>query len=80
MTKLSLGPIANTEPVRLTVLVPTSLKADLDRYAELRAAAWGAQRMDAATLIPHILTTFLGLDRAFRRARRRPEGNGTSSA
>jgi len=80
MTKLSLGPIANTEPVRLTVLVPASLKADLDRYAELHAATWGAQRMDAATLIPHILTTFLGRDRAFRRARRCPKDSGASPA
>lgn len=69
MSKLSLGPIPKADVVRLAVTLPASLKADLDRYAELHAQTWG-ETVDVTTLIPHILSTFLTRDRAFRRALR----------
>jgi hypothetical protein len=36
--KLRLGPLPEAETVRLTVTLSASVKADLDRYAELYAA------------------------------------------
>ena len=51
--KLRLGPLPKTESVKLTFTCPTSLKADLDRYAALHAQTYG-EAVDAATLIPHV--------------------------
>ena len=65
--KLRLGPLPQAETVRLTVILPASVKADLDRYAELYAAAYG-KPADVLTLVPHMLATFMDRDRAFRRA------------
>jgi hypothetical protein len=56
------------EMVRLTIALPVSVKADLDRYAELYGAAYG-EAVDAAALVPHMLAAFTEHDRAFRRAR-----------
>jgi hypothetical protein len=66
-TKLRLGPIPRTETVKLTIVLSARLKADLDRYAQLHADAWG-EPADAAILIPHMLQTFIERDRGFRRA------------
>lgn len=65
--KLRLGPLPRAEVVRLTVTLPAAVKADLDRYAELYAAAYG-EPIDAAALVPHMLATFMERDRGFRRA------------
>lgn len=65
-TKLRLGPLPKTEVVRLTVTLPAQAKADLDRYAELYAAAYG-EPVDAVALVPHMLATFMERDRAFKR-------------
>lgn len=70
MSKLSLGPIAKSESIKLTVALPASLKADLDRYATLHAETWGTEALDATALIPHILETFLARDRGFRKIQR----------
>lgn len=43
-----------TESIKLTFACPASLKADLDRYAQLHAQTYG-EAVDAATLIPHML-------------------------
>jgi hypothetical protein len=67
--KLRLGPIPQTEMVKLSILVPAALKADLDRYAEVHCQTWGAS-VDAATLIPHMLATFIARDRLFTKSRR----------
>jgi hypothetical protein len=67
--KLRLGPIPKTEPVKLTITLQAALKVDLDRYAELHSQAWG-QSIDAATLIPFMLETFIARDRGFRKANR----------
>ena len=66
--KLRLGPLPKTELVRLNVALPAKVKADLDRYAELYAAAYG-EPVDAAALVPHMLAAFMERDRAFRRRR-----------
>lgn len=66
--KLRLGPIPKTETVRLTITLSAKLRTDLDRYAELHAQAWG-EPVDAATLIPYMLETFIVRDRGFRKAR-----------
>lgn len=65
--KLRLGPLPKAEMVRVTVTLPAAVKADLDRYAELYAAAYG-EPVDAVALIPHMLATFMERDRAFRKA------------
>ena len=66
--KLRLGPLPRTELVRLTFALPATVKADLDRYAELYGSAYG-ELVDAATLVPHMLAAFMERDRAFRKAR-----------
>ena len=79
-TSLRLGPLPDTSSVKLTVSLPAELKAQLDRYAEQHAEAWG-HKVDVATLIPHMLQTFIARDRAFRhvlrqRAVSRPSTSG----
>ena len=66
--KLRLGPLPRTETVKLTITLSAVLKADLDRYAELHAKTWGAS-VNAATLIPHMLETFVARDRGFHKTR-----------
>ncbi|GAA3990366.1 hypothetical protein GCM10022279_11850 [Comamonas faecalis] len=63
--KLRLGPLPKTESVKLTFACPTSLKADLDRYAALHGQTYG-EVVDAATLIPHMLGAFMMRDRGFK--------------
>jgi len=75
MSKLRLGPLPKTEVAKVTIGLPISLKADLDQYAALHAEAYG-EAVDATTLIPHIVASFIAKDRAFQRARRR--GNRVS--
>jgi hypothetical protein len=65
-SKLQLGPLPDLSTVRLTIRVPATLKEAIDRYAELHAKTWGT-RVDAETLIPHIVETFLAKDRQFRK-------------
>lgn len=43
---------------------PVSLKAGLDRYTELHTQTYG-ERVDAATLIPHMLGAFRARDWGF---------------
>ena len=66
--KLRLGPLPKTETVKLTFTCPASLRADLERYAELHAQTYG-EPVDAVTLIPHMLEAFMARDRGFRRKR-----------
>ncbi|SMB28227.1 conserved protein of unknown function [Sterolibacterium denitrificans] len=70
--KLRLGPLPKTESTKLTFVCPTSLKADLDRYAALHAQAYG-EAVDAATLIPHMLEAFMARDRGFKSSQARPQ-------
>jgi hypothetical protein len=66
---LRLGPIPKTETVKLTIALPSSLKADLQRYAELHTQTFG-EKIDVPTLIPHMLQTFITRDRAFQKRTR----------
>jgi hypothetical protein len=65
--KMRLGPLPNTESVKLTFACPARLKADLERYAALHAQTYG-EAVDAVGLIPHMLEAFMAGDRGFRRA------------
>lgn len=65
-SKLRLGPLPRTESVKLTFTCTVMLKEELDRYASMHAQAYG-HRLDAATLIPHMLEAFMARDRGFRR-------------
>lgn len=60
------GPQPKTENVKLTFTCPVNLKTDPDRYAALRAQAYG-EAVDAAKLIPHMLEAFMAGDRGFKR-------------
>ncbi len=81
--KLRLGPLPRSEVMRLTVVLPAAVKADLDRYAELFGAAYG-ESVDAAALVPHMVAAFMDRDRAFKKARQageaRPDLMTSSSA
>ncbi len=82
MSKLRLGPLPKTEVVRLTIALPAQVKADLDRYVEIYAAAYG-EPVDAAALVPHMLAAFMDRDRGFRKACQAGEtrpGSTTSSS
>ena len=65
--KLRLGPIPKATPVKITIVVTSEFKAQLDRYAEIHARAWG-EAVDVANLIPHMLRSFVEGDKAFRHA------------
>ena len=65
--KLRLGPLPKTETVKLTIALPSALKAELERYAALHAQTYG-EPVDAAGLIPHMLQAFMVRDRGFRKS------------
>ena len=67
--RLRLGPIPKATPVKITIVVTSEFKAQLDRYAEIHARAWG-DAVDVADLIPHMLRSFVEGDKAFRSASR----------
>lgn len=66
--KLRLGPLPDTQTVKLAFTCSASLKADLDRYAALHAQTYG-EPVDAVTVIPHMLEAFMAGDRGFKRGR-----------
>ncbi len=63
--KLRLGPLPRHETVRLTIALTAALKVDLERYAALHAQTYG-EPVDAVTLIPHMLESFMMRDRGFK--------------
>ncbi|TAM83246.1 MAG: DUF2274 domain-containing protein [Candidimonas sp.] len=65
--KLRLGPLPDTQTVKLAFACPARLKTDLDRYAALHAQTYG-EAVDAVALIPLMLEVFMAGDRSFRRA------------
>ena len=67
-SKLRLGPLPKTETVKVTIVLTTVLRADLERYAALHAQTYG-EPIDAATLIPHMLEAFMARDRGFRKTK-----------
>jgi hypothetical protein len=66
--KLSLGPVPKSESVKLTLMVSTELRENLDLYAALHSEMNGTP-VDAATLAPLMLETFMARDKGFRAAR-----------
>ena len=67
--KLKIGPLPNPEKVKLLVQVSVELKESLDQYAQLHSQLGGRQ-VNAATLIPYMLQSFIDRDRGFRSMRR----------
>ena len=74
--KLRLGPLPDASTVKVTVTLPSTLKAQLDRYAEIHSANFGVH-VDSQSLIPLMLTSFLAKDRAFQRLSRQPRDTGS---
>ena len=70
--KLKLGPLPNPEKVKILVQMSVELKTSLDQYAQLHSQLGGRQ-VDAATLIPYMLRSFIDRDRGFRAMRRMPQ-------
>lgn len=68
--KLSLGPVPKSELVKMTISVSARLRQDLDTYAALHSELHGTP-VDAVTLAPLILETFIARDKGFRAARSR---------
>jgi hypothetical protein len=66
---LRLGPLPKTDTIKLTFTCTVVLKAELERYAAMHSQAYG-EAVDAATLIPHMLETFMMRDRGFKRVER----------
>jgi hypothetical protein len=65
--KLKLGPLPETETVKITVQLPGDLKHYLDQYARLHSQTWG-RAVDSAAIIPYMLQAFIERDRGFRSA------------
>ena len=70
MTKLKLGPITETKPVKVTVELPATLNRDLVAYAEVLACQSGQPAADPVRLIVPMLERFIATDRGFAKARR----------
>ena len=77
--KLRLGPLPKTETVKITVVLTTALKVNLERYAALHAQTY-REPVDAATLIPHMLEAFMARDRGFRKTGARLDATSSSDA
>lgn len=67
--KLRLGPLPRNETVKVTFACPVRLKNDLERYAALHAQTYG-DAVEAVTLIPYMLETFMARDRGFKMGKR----------
>ena len=74
--KLSLGPVPKSESVKLTLMVSAELRENLDLYAALHSEMNGTP-VDATTLAPLMLETFMARDKGFRAAR---SGRGRASS
>lgn len=65
--RLRLGPLPRMESIKVTFVCTAALRAELERYAAMHAQTYG-EPVDAVTLIPHMLSTFMARDREFRRS------------
>lgn len=68
MADLKLGKLPDRTPVKLALTITPDLHAALTDYAEIYAAAYGANET-VADLAPAMLAAFLDSDREFQRAR-----------
>lgn len=68
MTKLKLGPMVETKPIRLTVELPADIHADLQLYGRLIAE--GGPAIEPARLIVPMIERFIATGRGFARLKR----------
>ena len=74
MARLKLGPLVDDKPVKLTVDLPGQVHRDLVAYAEALKRETGIMEpIEPGKLIGPMLARFMATDRAFTKARRRPE-------
>jgi hypothetical protein len=66
--KLRLGPLPNQETTKVMVTLSAALRQELDDYGRAYAQTFG-QTAELASLIPHMLATFMARDRGFQRLR-----------
>jgi len=66
---LNLGKLPSNATVRVAVVLPETLKDQLDRYAKLHSETWN-QSTSSEMIIPFILAKFLAKDRAFQNQER----------
>jgi hypothetical protein len=64
MANLRLGPVPDDKPVTRTIKLSAALDGDLQAYAEVYAASFGAIAVER--LIPAMLEKFIRSDRGFR--------------
>ncbi|RJF91468.1 DUF2274 domain-containing protein [Sphingomonas cavernae] len=72
MAELKLAKLPDRTPVKLTISVSPDLHRALNQYAALYSEIYG-QEEPIAELIPAMLGSFLESDRAFARARQKPQ-------
>lgn len=78
MKELKLAKLPDRTPVKITISVSPTLKADLDSYAEAYRRTYGDKEAEPVNeLIPYILQSFLESDRGFAKARK--NGTGETS-
>jgi len=63
--RLSLGPLPQSDAVKLTITLSAELKAQLDAYAEVHRRVHQAP-VDSISMIPHMLAAFIARDRVFK--------------
>lgn len=78
MSNLKLGPLPRLGIVRMTVPMPEPLKEELDLYAAEYGRLYG--EVDTATLIPHMLESFLRSDRGWRSRKSKLAAKSRASA
>lgn len=64
------------QPKKLTLSLDATLAAELDRYADAYEANYG-ERVEVEQLVPHILGSFIGADRGFKKWKTE-NGKGTA--
>ncbi|MFP7571371.1 DUF2274 domain-containing protein [Marivita sp. S2033] len=70
MTKLKLGPIPDSKPVKLNVELPAELHRDLIAYGEILGREAGEGPIEPVKLVVPMLERFIATDRGFAKARR----------
>jgi hypothetical protein len=74
--KLKLAALADDKPVKIAVVLPAAVHADLAAYGVCLARESGAaEPIDPERLIAPMLAKFLATDRAFAKMRRSMEGS-----
>lgn len=80
MTRLTLGPIADDKPLKLTVELPATLHRDLIAYGQILGREAGQDLIPPARLIMPMVEQFIATDRGFAKARRGGGRQGSSGA